>query len=194
MIDAYPLSWPAGWPRTSPGHRKWGNFGQSTRARTINGLLDELRKLGAQNVVISSDLRLRNDGLPYSNQREPDDPGIAVYFDYNKRPMVFACDSYNRDWKNIRAIALTIEALRGIERWGASDMMERAFTGFAQLPQSEPWWLILGFESPPNTESEIRARFRELSKTLHPDVGGSHEEFCRMQQAVDTGLEVLEQR
>ena len=42
-------------------------------------------------------------------------------------------------------LAKSIEAMRGIERWGPSQMMERTFTGFAALPEKSgsDWWDVL---------------------------------------------------
>ena len=37
----------------------------------------ELRRLGARNIVLSSNLRLRQDGFPISGQSQPADPSIA---------------------------------------------------------------------------------------------------------------------
>ena len=62
-ITAYPLQWPAGWPRTRmPKLSKFGNY---TFEQARRELMRELNLLGARNVVISSNLRLRNDGFPY---------------------------------------------------------------------------------------------------------------------------------
>ena len=89
--------------------------------------------MGGSGVILSTNIPLRNDGLPYANSREPNDPGVAVYFQHKKREMCFACDAFKTVRENAYSIGKTIEALRGIERWGASDMMERAFRGFAAL-------------------------------------------------------------
>lgn len=48
--------------------------------------------------------------------------------------MCFACEKWQDVYGNIYAIGKTIEALRGIERWGTGDMVEQAFTGFVALP------------------------------------------------------------
>jgi hypothetical protein len=72
-------------------------------------------------------VQLRQDGLPYANRRAPSDTGAAVYFSYKGRQMCFACDKWQDVYDNIYAISKTIEALRGIERWGAGDMVEQAF-------------------------------------------------------------------
>src|SRR5688572_13444432 len=76
----YPLHWPAGWPRT-PGHlRAHSPFKGQTTDRAFRDLVDELGRLGARRIIISSNLKLRQDGMPYSQQPRNDDEGIAVYF------------------------------------------------------------------------------------------------------------------
>lgn len=124
-MEAYPLQWPVGWSRTlSPKRSRFGSYNKKpTIYQGTEKLLDALRKFIGPNkeVIISTNLRLKNDGLPYSNQKDPSDSGVAVYFkmandngDFNI-PMVIACDSYDKIGCNIYACALTIEALRGIE-------------------------------------------------------------------------------
>ena len=41
-------------------------------------LIWELKRLGARGMVLSTNVELRQDGLPYSNRRRPEDPGVAV--------------------------------------------------------------------------------------------------------------------
>ena len=110
--------------------------------------------------------------MPYANQREPADTGVAVYFQLQDAPMVFACDKYNHVRDNIRAIGKTIEALRGIERWGASDMMERAFTGFQALPPpGDTWHGVLQIQ-PGDMHDDIQRRYRKLRSEAHRNNDG----------------------
>lgn len=84
---------------------------------------------------------------------------------------------------NLWAIVLTIRALRQIDRAGASDMLDRAFTGFQALPApTVEWWQVLGVE-PDVADVIIRARYRELVKQHHPDAGGDRIQFERIQNA-----------
>jgi hypothetical protein len=130
-------------------------------------------------MVLSTNLRLRNDGLPRSGQAQPSDRGLAAYFTYKKQPMCFACDRWDRIQDNIYAIAMTIEALRGIERWGSGSMVEQAFTGFAALPpprgESADPWEVLGIR-PGATEEEVDAAYRQKARKAHPDAPGGSEE------------------
>jgi hypothetical protein len=119
----------------------------------------------------------------------PYDPGVAVYFVRKGQQRVLACDKYHGVHNNIHAIAKTIEALRGIERWGTADMLDRAFEGFSALPAPqavENWWDVLGCDRN-EIADEVVARFRDLAKKAHPDVaGGSHEAMSRLNQAMDS--------
>lgn len=188
MIAATPLQWPIGQGRTPSGQRTPSRF-KATLTESRFGLLRELSLLGAKNVVISSNLELRRDGLPHADSREPDDPGIAVYFDRGSsaalRPFVIACDSYNRAVSNLRAVGVTVEALRAIARHGASGLLEQAFTGFAALPAHgsvKPWWEVLGVDVD-STQAERKAAFIALGKIHHPDVGGDHGRMSEINEA-----------
>jgi len=178
---AYPLQWPAGWPRTR--HRERSRF-DTTFAKARDGLANELEKMGARHVVLSTNIELRLDGQPYANRAQPGDPGVAVYFEYKKKPMTFACDRWDRIEDNIQAVRKTIEALRGIERWGASDMMERAFTGFTAVTDQtgDPWWIVLGVDRE-TTPGVVEAAYRAKRSRTHPDKGGNAAEFDRVQKA-----------
>lgn len=70
--DAFPLAWPLQWKRT-PNHQRQIAIFRTRFGKARDMLVNEVRKLGGKNLVISSNNQLRNDGLPYSNQREPDD-------------------------------------------------------------------------------------------------------------------------
>lgn len=184
MIEAYPLAWPDGWKRTK--YPTQSAFKLSGFGRARDFLLAEIRRMGGTKTILSTNISLRNDGLPYANQAQPKDPGVAVYFTYKGRSMVFACDRWRKVEENAYAIGKTIEAIRGIERWGASDMMERAFTGFTALTDGsqKPWRAVLGFEANAVvTVTAVEDRFTELAKIHHPDRGGSTERFQELTEA-----------
>lgn len=172
MTEAYPLQWPTGRPRVTRRERSRFNTSMAT-AR--DALIDELRLLGARYAVLSTNFSLRRDGLPYANQREPEDPGAAIYFEYQGRQMCFACDRWDRVRDNVQAIRLTIAALRGLERWGTGDMVSAAFTGFEALPppaEERPWWDVLGVPRDADSNA-IREAYRQKARECHPDTGGS---------------------
>ena len=198
-IDAYPLTWPAGRPRTDRYRRERSNF-ETTFARARDDIIREVELLtgrkhnsyGSDPVILSSNVALRRDGLPLAGQRQPDDPGVAVYFTYSKQAMSFACDRWNKVEDNMRAIAKTIDALRGIARWGTGDMLKAAFTGFAALPApnaERSWREVLGFSADERVTSEdLLQRYRRLRSDHHPDRGGSAARFDEVEQAYRKAL------
>jgi len=129
-----------------------------------------------------------------ANQRTPEDPGVAVYFMHKKKQMCFACDKYKTVGDNLRAVALTIEALRGIKRWGTGDMMERAFSGFTALPDlSRPadWRDVLGVPGC-RVLSEAREAWKKKRAETHPDTfEGTVDKFNEVNQAWEQAQQEL---
>jgi len=191
-IESYPLTWPEGWKRTVPLEirRNWP-FHRGSLGKHRDSLEDEVRKLGGINLIISTNMKVRKDGGIIVGQAEPRDAGVAAYFTYNEKPMCFACDQFETVRENIRAIALTIESIRAIERYGASDMMERAFKGFTAIPEKagEYWRDVLQF--PPEqkvTAADIETAFKRLAHVAHPDKGGDVEQWHLLNNARQNAL------
>lgn len=205
--DAFPLKWPDGWPRTPPGSRGGPyRFNGLTPSRGISTLIEELNRLGATNVVISSNAPTRASGVIDTEKlsRRLDDPGVAVYFTYSGKQMVMAQDAYNAPYVNCRSLALAINAMRAIERHGGGYMMQRSFDGFAALPPPEgshtaklrPWREVLemGDASGPNTIilAGAEAQYRSMARTAHPDqAGGSAERMAELNAAIEQARKEL---
>lgn len=193
----FPLEWPHGWTRTAPGRRGDAPYRVSfTQAR--DELLEGLRLLGARDAVISSNVPLRRDGLPGAIDREPADPGVAVYWTTRKgEPRVMACDRWRRVRENVRALGLAIEGFRAIERSGATQILERAYLGFAALPAVagasviRSWREVLDLSGAFSREF-LEARYRELARKAHPDIaGGSHAAMAELNRARDQAIDWL---
>lgn len=218
-MTPFPLSWPETWARTPGYRRKRSRFSNSNFGRIRDELLAELKRLGAQRIVLSTGIPLRNDGLPYANRSEGDDPGAAVYFTWRGKPFVIACDSYMRTWENVRAVSKTIEAMRAIERHGATQLLERAVSGFSALPPGEgaaadepppkPWWEVLGIPKMDGVEfgelsddprhpmrmpmlKMAEAMFKVKVQEHHPDRGGSASMMRDLNRAIREARTVLE--
>jgi len=187
--NRYPLTWPPAWPRTKYPQRARFDTSQSTAQ---SGILRELSLLGATNVIISTNIELRRDGLPYAKQpRADEDRGVAVYFTLDGQQQCIPCDKWNTIADNMQAIRKTIEALRGLDRWGAKEMVNAAFRGFKALPESgsivtpyspRPWHEVLQV-SPDASGPVVRAAYKQLALKTHPDQGGSDAEFQEVQRA-----------
>ena len=141
MRPTYPLMWPADWPRTELRNRVLGkphlwrllvNDRREpwTLGDTRAGLLKQLDLLGASDVVINSNFQMSNRGQPFAEGRRPADQAIAAYFKLDGVPMVMARDPYLEAEANMRALTLSILALRSIELHGGTHMMHRALAGF----------------------------------------------------------------
>lgn len=219
-VTAHPLVWPEEWKRTPAHVRKRGDqfvtrervYGEnnhswlSSRPVTIDHarqlLMDELGRLKARAVVVSSNVPLRQDGQMRADRARVADPGIAVYFQYKGKPMVMAADAYDGIAANLRSLGLAIEALRQLERHGGGVMMERAFAGFTALPPPEgskpkrPWWEVLRYSADPAdreflSSKEVEARWQTLAKRAHPDAGGSTDAMQELNAAKEDALAEL---
>lgn len=182
MIEAYPLTWPFNYPRTK---RPQSSQFDTSFATARDAVVKEIKLLGGKNTVISTNVPLRNDGLPYASFAKPKDAGVAVYFTFERESVVFACDKWDRIEDNLQAIRKTIEAIRGLDRWGVSEMLKRAFTGFKALPEhaaSESCFTILGV-SENATQVEIKEAYRKKAMETHPDKGGDADMFAKIQHA-----------
>jgi hypothetical protein len=207
-VERYPLSWPAGWKRTAPSARRRGRFGKR-KAQQQGGyaylqdiqvgeavlrVLEQLGMLGVPqgDAIISTNLPTRLDGLPRAGAAEPADPGAAVYWQLGGRRECMAIDLYTRAADNLAAIAATLEAMRAIERHGGVQILERAFAGFAALPETtsgKSWRDVLNFHpAHVPTSCEIRDRYRQMAKLRHPDAGGSEESWHELQWALEAAL------
>ncbi len=188
---AYPLYWPLARPRTESYSRRTSNRFQTSFAAARDACIEEIRMMGGSETIISTNIKLRRDGIPQSADfgKALADPGVAVYFTRKQKEMCFACDAWNHVQDNMHAINLTIAALRGIARWGTGDMMEAAFAGFRALPapgQSSAlqWWKVLGV--PINASAaQVLEAYRILAAKHHPDKGGDAEMFHRIREARD---------
>jgi hypothetical protein len=204
----YPLSWPRGWVRTPSPQRLQARFAQTSRSYSQDGqtswrrstplsvstatgrLQAELDRLGGREAILSTNVALRLDGMPRSDQREPVDPGAAVYFKLKDKPRTLACDRWIRVADNIAAIAAHIEAIRAVDRYGVGTL-EQAFAGYAALPPATAeWWAVLGLQ-PSATFDQVEEAFRRLARHAHPDAGGSHDAMARLTAAREQARKAL---
>jgi hypothetical protein len=213
MTEAYPLRWPDGWPRTPASDRKRGDqFKRGGWNGTLptfdvgrRDVLNELDRMGVKTCVISSNVDVRQDGVPRSGvnpNRTSIDPGVAIYFKHRGRPIVIAQDAFETVGVNLRSIALALDAMRALARHGGGTLAGKAFDGFSALPPpagmkpKRPWWQVLRYpedeaERAFLSAAEIEARFRTMAKKLHPDAGGSDEEMAELSAARDEAIEAI---
>ena len=191
-MTKYPLTWPTGWKRREAHRRDPAQFSKDKRRLSVydgtQRVLGELRRLyvAERDTIISTNVKLRQYGLPLSNQAEPADPGVAVYWKKNGKDQVMATDRYTKVADNLAAIAATLDAMRAIERHGGAQILERAFLGFTALPQPENWRDVLQVASEISGVAALevaRSVYLSLAKKYHPDKGGDPEEMARLNRA-----------
>lgn len=203
-ITRNPLSWPENVARTAPHLRSTPRFDDRSLSVAsyfvigeINRLNNRHRDFSDESVIISSNLRLKQDGTPNGAQGEPADTGVSVYFTLRinrngrliERPVVRACDKWRKTSDNLYAIGLDIECDRAKFRYGASNI-EQSFRGYLAIPErcnGEPWWTILGIASSASREV-VETAYRSRAKMMHPDTGGSEEKFSKLSEAYDQAL------
>lgn len=200
MLNAHfkPLhQWPGG---RNKGHlAKSGTF-KASWLQTLDLLKYELGKLRAKNVVIQIEdpethKRMRNDGsmtLPDKYWR--DKSGVVLTFESPKGNISMPCDRYDHWRDNLRAIALSLEALRAVDRYGVTRGNEqyRGWTqignGNGKMDRASAFRLIETLSGAPiklpATVETIAAIIKTLKVAHHPDKpGGSHETFVAIGQA-----------
>lgn len=134
-LPVHPMrEWPG--PPTPDYMRQYGRFAKLTPGVALHSLREELGRINAKDCRIQIDVRDR-DITRFGELRadaRPGSPGVVVYATHPKQgDLRFACDTYRTWYHNVRAIAMTLEALRGIARWGAV-RDEQQFAGFKALP------------------------------------------------------------
>jgi hypothetical protein len=189
------------WPGERTRVRKRAQF-RAKFSDTVDRLERELHKLGARNVVIQADCdpsEIRLDGMLRSGAKLRG-PGVILSFDSKVGPLSYPCDRYLDYQDNLRAIALSLEALRAVDRYGVTRRAEQ-YRGWAKLPGPGP--SANGHESLENaaafiarnsvsyTREEVlsaadlfRDAYRQAAAKLHPDRnGGDDAAFKRLQAA-----------
>lgn len=179
---------PADQGRSSPFTASWGE--------TVEILARELRQLGAQHVIVELALRerdLRVDGLPRADARLEQD-AVRISFESMHGQLRYETGEFTRaywrgrtmdGWQsNLRAIALGLEALRKVDRYGIAKRGEQ-YRGYRQIAMhtSDPADLI----STPELAREFLSRWggdiKAAIKATHPDAGGDATEFRKVMRA-----------
>lgn len=186
-----PPIWPTG-NRTLVEDRRESRF-KASWAATLELLERELRHLEAEDpVVIEAGYQpheIRLDGLPRRGAR-PSDPAVILSFNSRVGPLRYGCDTYWDHEANLRAVALSLEALRAVDRYGVTKRGEQ-YRGFEALPPSGEGEMsrseaeaFIRHHAGDADEPDLEAAYRTAAKKLHPDVkGGSHADFARLERA-----------
>lgn len=211
IFEALPIPHPA-WKPAHAGRPPSPFSATYTDTREI--LDREIRALSAKEVrcqVVTAAGNTRGGNL--RSDARVDHPGVIITIDTRKSgTLVYETDQfrgrgYTKEpgWHvNLRAIALGLEALRKVERYGIARAGQQ-YAGYRELgsgpielgaPMTVEQAARLLFDAHPDAADRIdfdAARvqrgadlfFREAAKVHHPDVGGDPETFKRLVQARD---------
>jgi hypothetical protein len=188
------------WSGQQTRNRRRAPF-KASWSQTLELLKRELRQLGGKNLIVQVAMRdehIRLDGYPRANATATH-PGVVLAFDSRFGPLKYAVDTFTSWEDNIRAIALALEALRKVDRYGVTKRGEQ-YTGWRALPPEgatsatftadaaaafvsaacqngvTPAVLLRDPES-------VRKAYLAAVQRLHPDRGGSVREFQQLQVA-----------
>lgn len=161
---------------------------------TLDRLEYEIERLGGSEVIIglvTTGDQIRLDGRPRADMRTSH-PGVELSFEIpSGRRLVFHTDVHEQTsrwvggsygtggrvpWQdNLRAIALGLEALRAVARFGITTGIGEQYAGFLQLTSSEP--------SPDRGRAlvEEAGSMRQALLRHHPDQGGDPRAFADVQ-------------
>jgi hypothetical protein len=171
-------------------------------SKAFEKLRYELARINATDVVIEAGYKpsqVRADGWPYSAAK-PEHGQVRVSFMKGSLSMSFFFGGWTATEMNAYMIALTLERLRAVERYGCVQSDEQ-YRGWAQLPpgQGKPstaaaeWasiekallWLREIAGIPLTTAADPSGLYRAAAKKAHPDAGGSAELMSKVTRARD---------
>lgn len=192
MFQFVPLEqWPG--PRTKAPRR--ATF-RAPWSQTLGLLTRELNHLQARQIVLQADVgrhQIKRDGMLYADAT-PRTPGVILAFSSKHGPLSYPADAFDRWQDNLRAIALSLEALRAVDRYGVTKRAQQ-YRGWQALPapngdhfdyESAGRFIlsVLGLEAHgPIVAGGWAERIRQAELKTHPDHGGNAADFNKVQQA-----------
>lgn len=184
-VQAYPLTWPEGLPRTE---RKASSQFRTTLSGALKNVRSALEAFGRDSskpvtdIILSSNVTL--------GQERPADTGVAAWFTWDGAQRCIAVDRYPKTEDNLQAIYHVLEARRTEMRHGGLHIVRQTFKGFTALPApagQKSWRDVLGLTNIPLVNiaaATIDNKYRELAAKAHPDKpGGSTEKMAELNRA-----------
>lgn len=189
------------WPGPLTARRQSSPF-SATLNSTLEVLEREIRALNATDVRLQIAIpaeAFRLDGYPRSTAK-PEHPGVILTMQSKHGALSYPCDTFTTWQDNLRAIALALEALRKVDRYGVTKRGEQ-YRGFLALEATvvRPFfdaatataWLINLTDAhsmvTPGPDWFDRV-IRRAKRVAHPDTGGDANTF----QLVTDAVELLE--
>lgn len=194
-------AWPTGmkvdpigmWPGALTRDRRRSNFASAMTA-TLDLLDRELFMLQAKDARLQVAIpasQFRLDGFPRATAKA-EHPGIILTMNTNVGALSYPCDTFTVWEDNLRAIALALEALRKVDRYGVTKRGEqyRGFlaiestampAGFSNAEAAVEW--LLDYVDEHGEEVSVERALRRAQRKSHPDMGGDAATFQRVSLA-----------
>lgn len=191
------VSWPG--PVTPSSKRKRAPF-RVSYPTVLKDLERELAHLGATQVMIEArcdESAIRRDGQLYADARLSG-PGIVLTIRTRAGETYrYPCDTYTEWQDNLRAIGLTLERLRAIDRYGVAKHREQ-YAGWKALPNAGQSSTTMTADHAARLLAQFadihpqlvlynaekaRSAIRVARSKTHPDAGGSAQEFALVEEA-----------
>jgi hypothetical protein len=197
------------WADPETEQRQWSRF-KATAAVTRRDLLAEAQRIRASDCIVeivgTSELfYVDGSGIRSDRAHLVKHPGVVVHLVGTRHgDLRYPCDTFNRWEANLRAVALGLQHLRAVERYGIASRGEQ-YRGWQALPSGTP---MGAGERPPITldyaaavlagatngliaapdvlrdADDARTAYRLAAKQYHPDTpGGSVEMWARVDEA-----------
>lgn len=188
------------WPGAFTRSRKQSPFRYAGKpvslTTTLRDLDTELRAVRAKNVtllVAIDPAKFRRDGRPYANA-QAEHPGVILSFEIpNVGEMSYPCDTFTTWEGNLRAVTLSLQALRKVDRYGVTKHGEQyqgflaieapaAPAGFASA--DEALLFLASASNRPMHDHTPKELLRYAQQRTHPDrPGGNAAKFQRVSLA-----------
>jgi hypothetical protein len=191
------LDWPEGYERTDPSDREpCPNGFRVSRTEAFKNILSELDMWdGVTDVQLDSGAEhtKQDPNRPYADATF-DDPGVVVRFNKRGEDMAAVCDRWDNPRDNAQDLYYTLHKSRMDEQRGT--VTAKSEYDKYRLPSGEedataatpPAHAVLGVERGAS-DAEVKAAYRERIKEVHPDNGGTQEQFERVQNAKEALLD-----
>jgi hypothetical protein len=194
MLNAHFTPLPK-WDRL-PALQRRKSFFKQTYMQTLDLLEYEIGKVQGRDIRIEAGFtlaQLRNDGWPRTGER-PAHPGVVVYFENDDGALAFPAATFAGMHANLHAIALTLECLRAVDRYGVT-LAHEQYRGFLALPApatrgtvEQAAILLASYGAVPKDflldDAELyKLTYRKIAAVLHPDAGGDRDAWEAFQNA-----------
>ena len=190
QVTEFPLCWPESKPRTS--ERRPSSF-KATLAKAHTEVEREMGRWGALDYVLS---------LAPAYRRGASDPGVALWWtmapigSLKYELFVLACDTYQLQEHNLHAVALTLEYLRGCERYGTYTLHQAAQGARAALPPPEgangiDWRIVFGAVPAELAKEDALAIVNGRYRRKAADASGDEPELRRLNLAIEAARKEL---